>query len=65
MPKNKNITIQKADKGNTTAILDKRYYISAIEEILNDNSKFSKVDIPAGKEINRIVKTLRKELPQN
>ena len=65
MPKNKNITIQKAGKGNTTAILDKRYYISAIEEILNDNSKFSKVDIPAGKEINRIVKTLRKELPQN
>ena len=65
MPKNKNITIQKADKGNTIAILDKRYYISAIEEILNDNSKFSKVDIPAGKEINRIVKTLRKELPQN
>ena len=26
--------------------------LSAIEEILNDNSKFSKLDIPAGKEIN-------------
>ena len=36
-------------------ILDKCSYISAIEEILNDNSKFSKFDIPAGKEINRIV----------
>ena len=36
-------------------ILDKCSYISAIEEILNDNSKFSKLDIPAGKEINNIV----------
>ena len=36
-------------------ILDKCSYISATEEILNDNSKFSKLDIPAGKEINDIV----------
>ena len=55
LSKNKNIAIQKADKGNTVVILDKCSYISGIEEILNDNSKFSKVDIPAGKEINRIV----------
>ena len=33
-------------------ILDKCSYIIAIEEILNDNSKFFKLDIPAGKEIN-------------
>ena len=36
-------------------ILDKCSYISAIEELLNDNSKFSKLDIPTGKEINHIV----------
>ena len=36
-------------------ILDKCFYISEIEEILNGNSKFSKLDIPAGKEINHIV----------
>ena len=36
-------------------ILDKCSYISAIEEILNDKSKFSKLDIPAGKEIKQIV----------
>ena len=36
-------------------VLDNCSYISAIEEILNDNSKFSKLDIPAGKEINHIV----------
>ena len=36
-------------------ILDKCFYISAIEEILQDNSKFSKLDILAGKEINHLV----------
>ena len=51
----KDIVIQKADKGNTVVIINKCSYVSAIEEILNDNSKFSKLDIPAGKEINHIV----------
>ena len=46
--------IQKADKGNTIVILDKISYISAIEEILNDLTKFSNLDIPAGKEISYI-----------
>ena len=55
LSKNKYIVIQKADKGNTVVILHKCSYISVIEEILNDNSKFSKLDIPAGKEINHIV----------
>ena len=55
MSKYKNIVIQKADKGNTVVILGKCSYVSAIEEILNDNSRFSKLDIPAGKEINHIV----------
>ena len=55
LSKNKNIVIQEADKSNTVMILDKCSYISAIEEILNGNSKFSKLDIPAGKEINHIV----------
>ena len=55
LSKNKNILIQKADKGNTVVISDKCSYISAIEEILNDSYKFSKLDIPAGEEINHIV----------
>ena len=59
MSKSKDIVIQKADKGNSVVILDKCSYISAIEKILNDNSKFSKLDIPAGKEINHIVKFLK------
>ena len=55
LSRNKDIVIQKAAKGNTDVILDKCSYLSAIEEILNDNSKFSKLDIPAGKKINHIV----------
>ena len=55
LSKNKDIVIQKADKGSTVVILDKCSYISSIEEILNDNSKFSKLDIPASKEINHII----------
>ena len=54
LSKNKNIVIQRADKGNTIVILDKISYISAIEEILDDYTKLSNLDIPAGKEINYI-----------
>ena len=35
-------------------ILDETSYISAIEETLNDYSKFSNLDIPAGKEVDYI-----------
>ena len=49
LSKNKDIVIQKADKGKTVVILEKCSYISAIEGILYDNSKFSKFDVPAGK----------------
>ena len=52
LSKNQNIVIQKADKGNTIVILNKISYISTIEEILNDHTKFSNLDIPACKEIN-------------
>ena len=43
-------------------ILDKCSYISAIEEILNGNSKFSKLDIPAGKDIVNLEKRIISEL---
>ena len=65
LSKNKNILIHKVDKGNTIVILDKISYISAIEEILNDHTKFSDLDIPAGKEINYITnlqKTITSDL---
>ena len=47
--------IQKADKCNTGVILDKCSYISVIEKFRNDNSKFSKLDIHAGNEINHMI----------
>ena len=55
MAKNKNIGIQKGDKGNSVAILDKYSYVSVLEEILSDSTKFSKLDITAGKKINHII----------
>ena len=58
--KNKNIFILKADKGNTIVILDKMFYISVIEEILNDHTKRSNLDIPTGKEINYITNLKKK-----
>ena len=58
--KKKKIVIQKADKCNTVVILDKCSYISMNEEILNDNSKFTKLDTPAGKEMNHIVNLEKK-----
>ena len=54
MSKNINTVIQKADKGHIIVIPDKISYISAIEEISIDHSKFSTLDIPTGKEINYI-----------
>ena len=54
LSKNKNPVIQKADKGNTIVILDKISYISVIEEILNDHTKFSNLYMPTGKEISYI-----------
>ena len=54
LSKNKNIVIQKADKGDTIVILDKISYTSAIKEILNNHTKFSNFGIPAGKETNYI-----------
>ena len=41
-------------------ILDKISYIRAIEEILNDHTKFSNLEIPAGKEINYITNLEKK-----
>ena len=54
LSKNKNIVIQKADKGYTIVILDKIFYISVIEKIFTDHTKYSNTDIPTGKEINYI-----------
>ena len=42
--KNKDIVITKPDKGNGVAILDRKIYNNAIEEIISDTSKFEKLN---------------------
>ena len=39
---NKNLVIQKADKGNNIVILNKKDYIERLEDILGDETKFEK-----------------------
>ena len=55
LSKSKIIVIHKPHKGNNVVILDKCSYISAIEGILNDNSKFSRLEFLSDKEIKHIV----------
>ena len=40
---NKDILITRPDKGNEVVILDRRFYMSKIYDIVNDESKFSKL----------------------
>ena len=53
--KNRDLVIQKADKGNTVVILNKNDYISRMKVILNDSSKFQKLSIDQNKVSNHIV----------
>ena len=39
--RNKNIIIQKADKGNTVVITDKRKYIKSVKRAISDSNKLS------------------------
>ena len=42
LSKNKDIVIQKSDKGNSVAIVDKDTYIKRMENLLSDQRKFEK-----------------------
>ena len=53
--KNRDLIIQKADKGKTVAILNKKDYISKLKVILSDSSKFQKLYIDQNKVLNHIV----------
>ena len=44
--RNKNIVIQKADKGNTVVIMDKEKYIQGVKNVISDYSKFIPLKIP-------------------
>ena len=53
--KNRDLVIQKGDKGNTVVIFNKNDYISRMNVILNDSSKFQKLSIDQNKVLNHIV----------
>ena len=52
----KDIIIQKADKGNSAVILNKRDYIKRMTEMLSDVDIFNKLNVKPGKELNLLLK---------
>ena len=53
--KNKDIVIQKANKGNNVVILNRSDYISNLTKILEDTSKFKRVNVEKGKASNHLI----------
>ena len=54
------IVIQKSDKGNSVVILNKLDYITLMNELLADTSKFKKLNIDSGKDYNFIINQERR-----
>ena len=54
--KNKDIIVQKEDKGNTVVILNRKDYVCKMKNILNDSSKFHKVYIDLDKVLNHLIR---------
>ena len=53
--KNKDIIVQKVDKGNTVIILNKKDYVCKMKNILHDSSRFHKVYIDYDKSLNHLI----------
>ena len=54
--KNKNLVIQKADKGNTVVIINKNVYKTKIK----DSTKFKKLEIGENKQLNFLINNEKK-----
>ena len=52
---NKNIILQKTDKGNSVVLVKKADYIKRMRELLLDVSKFKEVSVEPGKEMNLLL----------
>ena len=57
---NKNIIIQKSDKGNSVVLLDKDKYLERMSKILNNSAKFEMLQFDHGKELNYILNLEKK-----
>ena len=53
---NKDIVIQKSDKGNSVVIVNREDYLKRMQEMVDDGSKFEKVFVDVGKDYNFMVK---------
>ena len=53
--KKNNLVIQKADTGNTIAILDKDSYSKSIETLLKDSSKFKNILVALDKDLKYVI----------
>ena len=51
----KDLAIQKEDKGNNDMVLNRSEYISKINKIYEDTSKFKRVNIEEGKALNHSI----------
>ena len=49
------MVIQKADKGNNVVIFNRSDYISKLSKILEDTSKFKRVNVEEGKALNHLI----------
>ena len=45
LSKNKNLVVQKADKGNSMVLVHRDVYVKHMENILKDSTKFGKGDV--------------------
>ena len=55
---NKNIIIQKADKGNRVVVIDRLKYVHKMEELLSDRSKFVQIEFNSKHTVNQDVRHL-------
>ena len=53
---NKDIVIHKSDKGNSVVIVDRVDYVKKLQEMVDDQSKFKKINVKADKDYNFMVK---------
>ena len=60
LTKNKNLVIQKADKGNTVVIINKNDDKTKIKNILSDSTKFKKLEFGDNKQLNFLINSDKK-----
>ena len=52
---NKDVILQKTDKGNSVVLVNKANYTKRMKELLSDVSKFEQITVEPGKEINLLL----------